>query len=235
MSATIIIGFFALAGGKRIKTVEAGSPTVTYHCVYETTIQCTSGAIFPASLRVCSPFNDVALPDNTVAFVSAKASVPASVPQEPVLLEAFHLAPVPGDPSTDSYEQTVPDFPYPTVIGLGTVSSQPRVLADGTSKVFAALSSDYVRDARLNSVVHCVFDSSRARWSKLPVPHHDSVVWYVGQFGDKGLGSGLRVDLESIELDVGVQDFRQARSSAAPGSKRRKFQAVALPGQRSET
>ncbi|KAI6120428.1 hypothetical protein EDD16DRAFT_1705894 [Pisolithus croceorrhizus] len=98
------------------------------------------------------------------------------------------------------------------VIGLGTVSSQPRVLADGSPKAFAVPSLDYC---------------------ELPVPHHNSVVWYVGRLGDKGLGSGLRVDLESNELNVGVQDSRQAKSSAASWSKRRNIQAVVL-GQRSE-
>ncbi|KAI6112801.1 hypothetical protein F5141DRAFT_987201, partial [Pisolithus sp. B1] len=77
MSTTAVFGFFALANGDRVKTFRAGSSTAMYHCVYETTIQCTSSVVFPTMLRMYSPsFNDVALPDNTVAFMSAKVCIP---------------------------------------------------------------------------------------------------------------------------------------------------------------
>ncbi|KAI5993030.1 hypothetical protein EDD15DRAFT_2367826 [Pisolithus albus] len=38
MSAIIIFGFFALTNGEHMKTFKPGSSTVTYRCVYETTI-----------------------------------------------------------------------------------------------------------------------------------------------------------------------------------------------------
>ncbi|KIK11994.1 hypothetical protein PISMIDRAFT_47046, partial [Pisolithus microcarpus 441] len=157
MSSTIIVGFFALAGGEHVKTVKANSLTATYHCVYNTVIQCTSGVLFPASLRVYSPYKDMVLPDDMVVFVIAKASIPASVPEQTILLEAMWVVAVPGDPTSETYEASVPDFPYPVVIGLGSVSSQPRVLSDGTSRAFTVLSSDYVRDSRLESSVRWVF------------------------------------------------------------------------------
>ncbi|KAI5985908.1 hypothetical protein EDC04DRAFT_2512288, partial [Pisolithus marmoratus] len=141
-----IFGFFALANGKHVKTLKAGSSTATYHCLYEATIQCTSGVVFPAMLHVYSPFNDVALPDNTVAFVSAKASIPSSIPDKPVLLEGMYVVHIPGDPTSDVYEHTIPDFPYPMVVGLGVVATQPWTLANGTSKAFTVVSTDYVQD-----------------------------------------------------------------------------------------
>ncbi|KAI6000454.1 hypothetical protein EDD15DRAFT_2159853 [Pisolithus albus] len=226
MSVTVVYGFFALAGGRRVKSVKAGS-TMVYHCIYETTIQCTSGTVFPASLRVYSPINGVIFPDNTVAFVSAKASVPVNIPAEPVLLEAFHLVPVPGDPSVDGYEDGVPDLPYPVVVGMGSVTTQAWLLSDGMSKAFTVVSSDYVCDAKMEATVSCVFNTARARWSKTPVPNQNSLVLYVGQFGGFGEDGGLRVDLESISLNVGMQDGRSLDSASTSGAKKRKFQAVA--------
>ncbi|KAI6169805.1 hypothetical protein EDD17DRAFT_1521521 [Pisolithus thermaeus] len=157
MSATIVFGFFALANGERVKTFRAGSSTATYHCVYETTIQCTSGVVFPAMLRVYSPFNDVVLSDNTVAFVSAKAAIPANVSGEPVLLEGIYVVPVPGDANTEDYEHHIPDFPHPMIVALGSVSGQPKTLCDGTSKAFDITSNDYVRDSRMTSTVWCAY------------------------------------------------------------------------------
>ncbi|KAI6007809.1 hypothetical protein EDC04DRAFT_2582717 [Pisolithus marmoratus] len=89
MSASIAFSFFGLANGDHVKMFRSGSSIMTYHCIYETTIQCTSSVILPAMLCVYSPFNDVVLPDNTVAFISAKISIPAAVPQDLILLEVF--------------------------------------------------------------------------------------------------------------------------------------------------
>ncbi|KAI6038006.1 hypothetical protein EDC04DRAFT_3091056 [Pisolithus marmoratus] len=62
---------------------------------------------------------DVMLPDNTMAFVSAKMSIPAVVPWDPILLKGISIVAVPGDPRLDDYEHSVPDFPYPMAVGLG--------------------------------------------------------------------------------------------------------------------
>ncbi|KAI6106596.1 hypothetical protein EV401DRAFT_513022 [Pisolithus croceorrhizus] len=178
MSATIVFGFFALANGERVKTLRAGSSTATYHCIYETTIQCTSGVVFPAMLHVYSPFNDVVLADNTVAFVLAKIAIPANVMGDPVLLEGICVVPVPGNVNTEDYKRRIPDFPHPMIVGLGSVTNQPKTLCDGTSKAFDVISTDYVRDSRMASTVCCVFDTARPRWSKTPLPNQNSVVFY---------------------------------------------------------
>ncbi|KAI6098000.1 hypothetical protein EV401DRAFT_1805922, partial [Pisolithus croceorrhizus] len=104
-----VFSFFALANGDRVKTFRAGSSTMTYHCVYETTIQCTSSVVFPTMLHMYSPFNDMALPDNTVAFMSAKVCIPATIPCDPMLLEGICVMAVPGDPISDSYESSIPN------------------------------------------------------------------------------------------------------------------------------
>ncbi|KAI6117168.1 hypothetical protein EDD17DRAFT_1484632, partial [Pisolithus thermaeus] len=91
--------FLVLVGGEHLrKSVKTGSVTLAYHSIYGMTIQCTSGVIYPASLCIYSPFNDVILPDNTVAFIEAKASVPVSIPRDHVLLKTFLLIPLQGAP-----------------------------------------------------------------------------------------------------------------------------------------
>ncbi|KAI6099230.1 hypothetical protein EDD17DRAFT_1465058, partial [Pisolithus thermaeus] len=142
----MVFGFFVLTNGDHVRTFRPGSSTATYHCVYKTTIQCTSGIIFPAMLRAYSPFNDVALPDNTVAFVSTKVCMPATIPHNPVLLEGIYVIAVPSDPASNSYESGIPNFPHLMVVGLGSVVSPVRTLADGTSKVFDIVSNNYVQD-----------------------------------------------------------------------------------------
>ncbi|KAI6147617.1 hypothetical protein EDD17DRAFT_1419026, partial [Pisolithus thermaeus] len=225
MSATVVFSFFALANGDRVKTLRAGSSTATYHCVYKTTIQCTSSVIFPAMLRVYSPFNDVALPNNTVAFISAKVCVPGTTPCDPVLLEGIYVVAVPGDPASDSYESSIPDFPHPMVIGLGSVTSPPRTLVDGTSKAFDVVSSDYVRDTRMTSTMCCVFDSAHPRWSKTPVPNQNTIVFYIGHFSNVASTGGLQVELESIALNVGVESRSSISTPVSPTSKKHRFMA----------
>ncbi|KAI6025143.1 hypothetical protein BKA83DRAFT_4023215, partial [Pisolithus microcarpus] len=69
-----------------------------------------------ASLCVYSPYDDIALPNNTVAFVIAKVSIPVLVCEQPVLLEVVHVVAVPDDPAEDSFWLHVPGFPYPVMI-----------------------------------------------------------------------------------------------------------------------
>lgn len=136
MSATIVFGFFTLSGGQRVQTTKPDGSSKTYHCLYDTAIQCPSGAIFPAQLRIYSPSNDTPLADDTIAFVLARAYIPPSIPKDAILLEASNVVAVPGDPSSEEYESRVPDSPWPYVFGLGTVSSRAVTLPDGVSKAF---------------------------------------------------------------------------------------------------
>ncbi|KIO11742.1 hypothetical protein M404DRAFT_126143 [Pisolithus tinctorius Marx 270] len=76
MSTTTVFGFFALSGSQRVQSSRPGATSKTYHCLYDTTVQCTSGVIFPAQLRVYSPFNDTVHIDDTVTFVVARTYIP---------------------------------------------------------------------------------------------------------------------------------------------------------------
>ncbi|KAI6096813.1 hypothetical protein EDD17DRAFT_1477767 [Pisolithus thermaeus] len=244
MSATMVFGFFVLANRDHVRTFRPGSSTMTYHCIYETTIQCTSGIIFPAMLCTYSPFNNMALPDNTVAFVSAKVCMPVTTPDDPMLLEGICVIAVPSDPATNSYESGIPDFPHLMVMGLGSVVSPTRTLADSTSKAFDIISSDYVWDTRMTSTVwyvvwhhllrsidiyiySCVFNSAHPWWSKTPVLNQNVIVFYVGHFSNAASAGGLQVELESITLNIGMESRPSIGTLASPASRKHKFMAVA--------
>ena len=125
----------------------------TYHCYYSTSLHTPNGDSYPAEIRVYSPFGNAVLPDDMVVFLVAKAFLP---PNDTVLLEASELVAVPGDPSAEGYENSVPDHTVPFFIGLGTVPSAVQILNDTKSKAFAVISSDYVCDSIKQSTVLCL-------------------------------------------------------------------------------
>ena len=147
MGSFTLIGFLALTGGKRVVSTKSSK---LYYCFYTTTIQCSGGVDIPAEIRVYSPYNDVPHPDDTIAFVIARAYCPLN---NTALLDAYHLIPVPGNLTETEYQlQRVPDCPHPFVSGTGAVSGT-EVLADGVTKSFSVVVSDYVRDSTKSSTV----------------------------------------------------------------------------------
>ncbi|KIO03560.1 hypothetical protein M404DRAFT_145747 [Pisolithus tinctorius Marx 270] len=153
MSTTTVVGFFALLGGHRVQSTRGGNGAKTYHCFYDSTVQCTSSVVFPVQLRVYSPFNDMLLVDDSVAYVIARAYIPSSIPHDPILLEAVDLAAVPGDPSSEEYEATIPDSPCPYIFSIGSVTTWATSLPDGVTKAFSVMSSDFVHNVTMSSTV----------------------------------------------------------------------------------
>ena len=104
MSSFNVFGFFALAQGKRIATYLPGATFPIHHVHYVTSLKSTSDdiATYPsATLRVYSGSGDAPLPDNTIAFVVAKASAPTG---KPIELDALYLSAFRGDPKDDQYD-----------------------------------------------------------------------------------------------------------------------------------
>jgi hypothetical protein len=162
MSSCCIIGFFELMHGRRVDTdvnKPDGSVVTTKHDFYETCVVCSDAISMPAELRKYSPVKEVILRDKTVAYVVAKLNVPPA--GGPLLLEAWHVAPVPGDPSSIDYNAHIPDFERPIVIGLGIVSAGPDG-PPGGAVTFPVTVSDYVRggvkESTVRYVVLCSFD-----------------------------------------------------------------------------
>lgn len=143
----MISGFFALSSGRRLRT-EVGRSNGTsqgvYHVHYNSTVQCSQSGPVSAEIRKYSPPGECVLPDDTIAYVIAKAYVPASALLDPVLLEAVHIAAEPGDPKSESYEDSVPDFLFPTVFAHGAVCEEPKTDARGVV-LFPLAVSDYIR------------------------------------------------------------------------------------------
>ena len=152
MSSFTIIGFFALANGRRLQTIKPGTDVRTWHAHYTTTVQCSSPPFLPADLRIYSPINDILHSDNTIAFVIARVHVPHS---GDTLMDAVHIIPCPGDPSQDLYDETVLNFQFPMVYGLSIVSSAPETLPNVSTAFYVSL-SEYVRDANQQSTIRYV-------------------------------------------------------------------------------
>jgi hypothetical protein len=140
MLSFTILGFFALASGRRMQTVRPGTTIQTWHTHCTTTIQCISPMHVPADLHIYSPINDVLHPDDTIAFIVAQLHIPLA---GTMLLDAIRIVPFPGDPSHDSYDDAVPNFQFPMVYGLGIVLSPHETLHNGYTAFSVAL-TEYV-------------------------------------------------------------------------------------------
>ena len=127
-----------------------GSVVTTHHHLYESCVVCSDAISIPAEIRKYSPAKEVTLQDKTVAFVVAKLNVPPA--GGPVLLEAWHLAPVPGNPLSPDYTSHVPDFERPMVFGLGVVTAGPDGPPSG-AVTFPVTVSNYVRGGMKESTV----------------------------------------------------------------------------------
>ncbi|KAJ7907696.1 hypothetical protein B0H13DRAFT_1879318 [Mycena leptocephala] len=205
MSSLNVIGFFALAQGKRIATLLPGATFPIHHNHYT----------YPsATLRVYSGSGDAPLPDNTIAFVIAKACAPTG---KPIELDALYLSAFPGDPNDDQYDEHIPECPA-FIHGVGHVPANhtPQVLNDGT-KVFTL----------------CVYPATR-RWANVPLPRAQSCTQFLGMcngFSDSAL---LQIALEHVTLSLGPHSLAQPATnssndsvaSASTPNKRRKYIAT---------
>ena len=139
--------------GHRVETQNKkmdGSIVVTNHDVYTSCVICSDSISMPAEVRKYSTSKDIILQDKTVAYIVAKLNVPPA--GGPILIEAWHVAPVPGDPSSDEYNSHIPDFLRPIVVGLGVVAAGPDALPGG-AVTFPVTVSDYVRGGVKESTV----------------------------------------------------------------------------------
>ena len=158
MSTFTTVGGFGLTFGCRIRTEVSksnGTTQAVYYMYYITSINCAMLGPISAELHRYSPPNDAVLADDTIAFVIAKVYVPpANVPGS-ILLEAIHIAPVPSDPTSDTYEDTVPNFHYPAVFAQGTVLNNHQEKQSGLV-TFPMNVSDYIRGTTKQLTLQCV-------------------------------------------------------------------------------
>jgi hypothetical protein len=149
----IIVGFFALTSGRRVWSEvrnSNGDNVTVCHTLYSTTIVCSrQPARLMAEIHRYTPVDEAPLPNNTAVFVVAKAHIP---PAGIVLLDALHFSPMMGNSSDKNYNATLPDFPNPLILGLGTVSADREQSLHG-SITFPVTLSEYIHGRVRQSVL----------------------------------------------------------------------------------
>ncbi|KAF8143484.1 hypothetical protein K438DRAFT_1875824 [Mycena galopus ATCC 62051] len=227
MSSFNIVGFFQLKDGRRVSVSKPNSNYLTYFAHYNT------------NLRVFITSNTPMLPDRTVASAvcTAQSNVTAPTAESPasnsIFLDALTFVVLPGNPSTDSYNDQLPDEFTSMAYGVGRVSGSPQVLDDGhASRVITVGVSDYVRGDTKASTVQCIFDLSTARWTRAPTPLANTVMQFYGLCRDLNPAGTLRIKVESTALNIGsnapaptdnTQTLTSTSSAPVTPAKWRKF------------
>jgi hypothetical protein len=101
-----------------------------------------------------SPPKSIILHNKTIAYVVVKLNLLSA--GGPVLLEAWHIAPFPGDPTSKEYSFYIPDFLRLIVVGLGVVGDGHNSLPGG-AVTFPVMVSDFVHGGVKETSVRCVF------------------------------------------------------------------------------
>jgi hypothetical protein len=90
-----------------------------------------------------------------VALIIAKGFVPpANVPGD-ILFEAMHVAPFPGNPASENYDDSLPDFHWPLIFAVGNVSA-PATEQPQHQVVFPLAISEFVRGSPQQSTIQYV-------------------------------------------------------------------------------
>ncbi|EIW78515.1 hypothetical protein CONPUDRAFT_156497 [Coniophora puteana RWD-64-598 SS2] len=201
MSTAFVVGLFSLVNGDR--RAEQNGSTQTFYCFYETAFRYSNGSdASPAQLRVYSPLGGLTLPDDTLAFVVAKAYFDR---EGPILLDAqpqqFYA--FPGDPSEEAYYDHVPEFDFPLLFAVGRVNAPSTIdsLLPPLQRFDIAV-SEYVRNTVQHSKAEMVFNSSTSRWSHTPTPAVNSSVGVLGMSAAKTSDGYIQFELLSLALNV---------------------------------
>ncbi|PPQ93034.1 hypothetical protein CVT25_006785 [Psilocybe cyanescens] len=187
-------------------------------------------ALLDTEIRTYAPATQPPLADNTIVFVVAKAFIPAGS----ALLDAIVIYPVPGVPSDDDYEDSLPDSPFPFIFGVGHVSSTSSQPDTNNSKVFGVSFTEYVCDTQRSTVLRCAYDATRSRWKNTPIPAIQTCISIFGSCHSVFQDGSLRLNLENIVFNVGPLSLAaQPPDTAIQVSpnigKRCQFNAIAPP------
>lgn len=170
----VIHSYCALTGGKRSATTISlpdGTTKNTWHCYYNTSLQCKNGMYLPIQCRMFSPLGETARPDNTTVWLLARASTApapstASGALTP-LLEAVVMYALPGTPPSDDeleastyYDGLPVDMDYPFVSGIGIVVTNTETVTEAgpngtptSARVFTVEVMEHVGGSRRISMI----------------------------------------------------------------------------------
>ena len=80
------------------------------HLHYNSDMICSKDMSLPAEIQQYMSMKELILCKNTAAFVVIKLFVLTGRGPTDLLLEVWHIAPVPGDPANDDYDMLLIDF-----------------------------------------------------------------------------------------------------------------------------
>ena len=159
MSSLIFVGIFVLRDGRTVTTSftkRSGEMGTVTHALYTTSVVCRLPPDLPAELRMYYRATDSLYADRTVALVIAKGYVPPGDVAGDLLLDAIHVAPLPasGDPNDEDFPQTLPNFEWPLIFALGSVSGASATLPEGQVS-FPVSASEFVRSSTKSTTLLC--------------------------------------------------------------------------------
>ncbi|EIM83453.1 uncharacterized protein STEHIDRAFT_160036 [Stereum hirsutum FP-91666 SS1] len=220
--------FFLLTSGERVatnRTLPSGGNSVSWHHVYRTTVRYTNLGARNSRLRLWSPASAPLFPDGTIVLGLVKVHAPNA--PDLISLDAMSAYPVNGDPSSDQYQDSIPDIPGTLCFVIGTVRSGQEILSDG-SRTFTLATMAYVFGANQPSLIRCRFEAT-PRWAHTACPSPNSVVLVVGNAegtAPDGLLSFTIADLTFNPTAItGPSPPAGGPGPGGAGVKKRKFRA----------
>ena len=148
-----LMGLFALGNGHK-ESISTGPSKTTSYIVYDSTLRAMDDTGCAIQIRHFSL--DPPVPNDTVALIVAKAAFPAGVDSIPLLLTLQFFV-LPGDITSDEYDENLPDFRHPVLFGIGHVASLAAV---GESPCHFTLNmSSYISGTSIAFPVRCVATS----------------------------------------------------------------------------
>ncbi|KAK7690534.1 hypothetical protein QCA50_005632 [Cerrena zonata] len=218
------VSLLSIKKGTTYRALCMTPPSLAHHLP---SIQPVFECIVPAKTQ------DPPLPDQTIVLMFAKACIPAN--GGPALFEAVNFYPVPGDPSSDDYQDSLPDLIVPLALGTALVKTTavPLPVSNTSShphRVFDLDTSQYLMDSIHTTYLQALLDDT-PRWRAINSPPVNSVVHFVGTCEEMIDNSRLRLRLKDLTFTPvappPINSFNPGTPST-PSNKRRKLQALPI-------
>lgn len=145
-----LMGLFALGNGHK-ETISTGPNKTTSYLVYNSTLRAADDTGCAVQIRHFSL--EAPLPNETVALIVTKAAFPGGFDSMPLLLTLQFFA-LPGDVTSEQYDESLPDFRHPILFGIGHVASLAAV--SETPRHFTVTTSSYISGTSIAFPVRCV-------------------------------------------------------------------------------
>ena len=217
-STLAVYSFFQLCNGIRVHSpCCTDSLALTWHCEYDTALQCMDNSVLPVRFHIFSPPSDGAFANCSVSFVQVKAYIPSN--GDPVLLEGIWQALLPGNPEDDNYQAHAPNLIYTMVHGVGVVKPMGHGSGHGDDRQFEVEVCPWVcDDNRLCTIVYIAFNWYLASylmvttrcamlghavwWKNVPLPFPNTIIYFMGvctRVQDNGM---LEVALDDLVFNL---------------------------------